>query len=91
MDSYKATLVAREFSQQYWEDYEETFRLVAKLTSSRVVNSLAACYGWKMWQLDVKNAFLYVEIDKDIYMKQLQGPVSHAHLEYVYKLKKTLL
>ncbi|KAL3510913.1 hypothetical protein ACH5RR_030314 [Cinchona calisaya] len=65
-DRFKARLVARGFSQKYGEDYDETFSPVAKMISVRVIISLAASQGWKPWQLDVKNAFLYDELHKDI-------------------------
>jgi len=90
VDRYKARLVARKFSQKYGEDYDETFSSVAKMISVRVVISLAAHHEWELWQLDVKNAFLYDEIDKDIYMEQRDGYVSQVHPEYVCKLKNAL-
>lgn len=40
--------------------------------------------------MDVKNAFLYSELDRDIYMDQPQGFESKIHPEYVCKLKKAL-
>ena len=40
--------------------------------------------------MDVKNAFLHDELDKDIYMKQPRGFESKIHPEYVCKLKKAL-
>jgi len=52
------------------------------------VLALAALHDWKLWQLDVKNAFLYGELDKDIYMEQPPGYVSNSHPNYVCKLKK---
>jgi len=70
VDGYKARLVARGFSQKYGEYYEETFSPVAKMTSVWIVISLAASQGWKLWQLDVKNAFFYGESHKEIYMEQ---------------------
>ncbi|KAK8926585.1 hypothetical protein KSP39_PZI019006 [Platanthera zijinensis] len=60
------------------------------MTSVRMVIALAACQGWRMWQLDVKNAFLYGEIDKDIFMDQPLGFVSEVHPDYVCKLRKAL-
>ncbi|GKV52289.1 hypothetical protein SLEP1_g58877 [Rubroshorea leprosula] len=90
IDRYKARLVARGFSQKYGEDYEETFSLVAKMTSVRIVLALAASQNWKLWQLDVKNAFLYGELDKDIYMQQPPGYVANSHPDFVCKLKKAL-
>ena len=60
------------------------------MTSIRVVLALVACYGWKLWQLDVKNAFLYRELDKDIYMEQPPGYVSSSNSDFMCKLKKAL-
>ncbi|KAK3119631.1 hypothetical protein QOZ80_9AG0673040 [Eleusine coracana subsp. coracana] len=90
IERYKARLVARGFSQQYGLDYEETFSPVAKITTIRVLLALTACKSWKLWQMDVKNAFLHGELDKDIYMEQPRGFESKIHPEYVCKLKKAL-
>jgi len=78
------------FFQKYGEDYEETFSPVAKMISVRLVLALAALHDWKLWQLDVKNVFLYGELDKDIYMEQPPGYVSNSYPNYVCKLKKAL-
>ncbi|GKV36582.1 hypothetical protein SLEP1_g44695 [Rubroshorea leprosula] len=90
IDRYKARLVAHGFSQKYGEDYEETFSPVAKMTSVCTILALVASQNWKLWQLDVKNAFLYGELDKDIYMEQPPGYVANSHPDFVCKLKKAL-
>lgn len=90
INRYKARLVARGFSQQYGRDYDETFSPVARMVTIRTVISLAASKGWKLWQLDVKNAFLYGELDRDIFMEQPPGFVSKKFPSHVCRLKKAL-
>ena len=90
IERYKARLVARGFLQQYGIDYDETFSPLAKMKTIRVLLALAASREWKVWQLDVKNAFLYGELDREIYMEQPQGFERNAHPRYVCKLKKAL-
>lgn len=90
VDRFKARLVARGFSQQLGLDYEDTFSPVAKIQTIRAILALAASKGWKLWQMDVHNAFLYGELDHVIYMMQPTGFESQEHLEYVCKLKKAI-
>ncbi|CAL8099446.1 unnamed protein product [Prunus armeniaca] len=90
IERYKAQLVARGFSQQYGLDYDKTFSPVAKLTTIRVLLALAANKDWNLYQMDVKNAFLHGELDREIYMTQPMGFENEVHLEYVCKLKKAL-
>ena len=48
LDWYKARLVAKGYTQSYGIDYLETFAPVAKMTSVRVLISLAAIHGWQL-------------------------------------------
>jgi hypothetical protein len=50
---YKARLVAKGYAQQYCVGYKDTFSLVARFETIRIVLSLAAQKGWKVFQFDV--------------------------------------
>jgi hypothetical protein len=86
LDRYKAILVAMGFKQQYGIDYEDTFSPVIKSTTIRVILSIAVFKGWHLRQLDVQNAFLHVNIEEDVYMRQPPGYEDKQLSNYVCKL-----
>ena len=90
IERYKARLVAREFSQQCGLDYDETFSPVINIIIVRVLIALAVSKAWKVWQMDVINAFLYGEVNQEIYMEQTKGFAIKEKHEFVCKLRKTL-
>jgi len=90
VDKYKARLVVKGYSQQYGVDYTEVFALVARTETIRLVVALAAQRGWAIYQLDVKSAFLYGELNEEVFMEQPCGYVQKRHEHKVYKLKRTL-
>jgi len=53
----KAHLVARRYTQIEWIDFDETFAPVARLESIRIL-SISCHLGFKLYQMDVKSAFL---------------------------------
>jgi hypothetical protein len=54
----KARLVAQGYSQVEGLDFEETFASVARLEAIRILIAIAASNGLKLYQMDVKSAFL---------------------------------
>lgn len=90
IERYKARLVAQGFSQKFGEDYDATFAPVAKLTTLRVVLSVAVAEKLQVRHFDVKTAFLNGDVEEDIYMRQPEGFVAKGEEHLVCKLKKSL-
>ena len=87
---YKARLVARGFTQIEGIDYEETFAPTAKFVTIRLIVALATSLNWPLDQADIDTAFLWADIDEDIYMQQPEGHVDPNFPEHVCKLLKSL-
>jgi hypothetical protein len=90
VDRYKARLVAKGYKQKYGIDYEEVFAPVARLDTVRLLISLAAHHSWKIYQLDVKSAFLNGVLEEEVYVEQPEGFISQGEEDKVYRLKKAL-
>ncbi len=89
VERYKARLVARDFTQTFGVDYNETFAPVAKFVSIRCILALAAIEDMEIHQMDVKIAFLNGDLEEEIYMEQPEGFTQEGeHL--VCKLHKSL-
>ncbi|XP_031247722.1 aspartate carbamoyltransferase 2, chloroplastic-like [Pistacia vera] len=73
LERYKARLVAKSFRQQARIDYEETFSPVVKIGSVRLVLAIASMENWPLYHMDVNNAFLQGDLQKEIYMHLPQG------------------
>ena len=69
----KARLVAKEYTQKEGIDYKETFSPVAMLKSIKILLSIIAHYDYKIWQTDVKTAFLNGNLEEEIFMMQPEG------------------
>jgi hypothetical protein len=87
---YKPRLVAKGYAQTHGIDYEETFAPVAKMATMRVVIAVVTSRGWVLHQMDVKNAFLHGELQKEVYLDQPLGYGDMSHPDYVCRLRKTL-
>ena len=82
------------YTQIYDSDYYDTFSLVAKMTSIRLLLSMVAMSSWPMYQLDIKNAFLHGDLIEEVNMEQPLGFVAQGESSlvcrprhYLYGLK----
>jgi hypothetical protein len=86
----RGRLVAKGFSQIPGIDFEETFSPVARFETVRLLLALSALEDWEIEALDVKTAFLYGNLDEELYMEQPEGFVVKGQERKVYRLKKAL-
>ena len=90
IERHKAKLVAKGYTQTFGIDYQETFALVAKMNTMRILLSLAARFEWPLQQLDVKNAFLHEDLKEEVYMELPPSFEEQLRKGKVCKLKKSL-
>ena len=69
----KARLVAKGYNQEEGIDYEETFAPVARLEAIRMLLAYASIMNFKLYQMDVKSAFLNGLIQEEVYVEQPPG------------------
>jgi hypothetical protein len=86
----KTHLVAQGFSQVEGLDFGETFAHVACLEAIRILLAFAASKGFKLYQMNMKNAFLNGVIQEEVYVRQPLGFENPEYSNRVYKLLKAL-
>jgi hypothetical protein len=86
----KARLVAKGYSQVEGLDFGETYAPVARLESIRILLAYATYHGFKLYQMDVKSAFLNGPIKEEVYVEQPPNFEDSEDPNHVYKLFKAL-
>lgn len=66
----KVRLVIKGYNQKEGIDYEETFALVARLESIRILLAFACYTNFTLFQMDVKSTFLNGFIMEKVYVEQ---------------------
>ena len=83
-------MVAKGFTQVYGIDFEETFSLVARFETVRILLALAVLEDWDIESLNVKTTYLYGKLDEEIYMDQPEGYIKKGQERKVCRLLKSL-
>ncbi|KAL4573036.1 hypothetical protein LXL04_019829 [Taraxacum kok-saghyz] len=86
----KARLVAKGFTQIEGLDYDETYAPVARLKAIRMFLTYAAYKPFKVYQMEVKIAFLNGELKEECYVQQPPGFVNLSFPNHCYKLRKAV-
>jgi hypothetical protein len=86
----KVRFVAKGYSQVEGLKFDETFAPVARLESIRMLLAYATHHDFKLYQMNVKSAFLNGPIKEDVYVEQPPSFKSEEYPNHVYKLYKTL-
>jgi hypothetical protein len=73
IQKYKARWVVRGFEQVEGSNFNETFASVVKPMSYKALFAIAAAMDYEIEQMDVKTAFLYGDIDEEVYVEQPTG------------------
>jgi hypothetical protein len=86
----KAWLVAKDYSHVEDLDFDKTFTPVARLESIHMLLAYATHHGFKLYQMDVKSAFLNGQIKEEEYVEQPPSFKSEKYPNHIYKLHKAL-
>ena len=87
----KARLIAQGYNQKEGIDFDETFALVARIEAIRLLLAFTCHMYFKLFQMDMKSAFLNGFIQEEVYVEQPPSFEDHEKPNHVYKLQKTLL
>ncbi|GKC66317.1 putative ribonuclease H-like domain-containing protein, partial [Tanacetum coccineum] len=86
----KARLVAQGYTQEEGIDYDEVFAPVARIEAIRLFLAYASFKDFVVYQMDVKNVFLYEKIEEEVYVCQPPGFEDLDFPDRVYKVEKAL-
>ena len=83
---YKARLVAQGFSQRPGFDYDETYSPVVDAITFRYLVSFAVHEKLDMRLMDVVTAYLYGNLENDIYMRIPESSTCLKHANQIQKI-----
>ena len=90
IDKYSARLVVKGYKQKGGVDYFDTYSLVTRITSIRMLVAIATLHNLEIHRMDVKIAFLNGELNEEIYMEQPEGFIVPGQEKKVCRLVKSL-
>nr|GEV16998.1 putative ribonuclease H-like domain-containing protein [Tanacetum cinerariifolium] len=86
----KARLVAQGYTQEEGIDYDKGFALFARIEALRLFLAYASFKDFVVYEMDIKSAFIYGNIKKEVYVYQPLGFEDPYFSDREYKVEKTL-
>ena len=86
----KSRLVAQGYTQVEGVDFDESFTPVARLKSVRILMSIACTMNFKIYQMDVKCAFLNGYLNEEVFVEKPKDFEDPHFPNHVLRLKKAL-
>jgi hypothetical protein len=86
----RARLVGKGFTQREGVDFNEVFSPVVRFETVRIHLALAALENWHITAVDVRNAYLYGELDEELYVREPEGFRTPANKGKVRRLLRAL-
>nr|GEY76964.1 zinc finger, CCHC-type [Tanacetum cinerariifolium] len=90
IEKFKARLVIQRIRQKSGIDYFDTYALVARIITIRLLIAMASIHNLIIHQMDVKIVFLNGKLDEEIYMNKPQGFIMPGNENKVCKLIKSI-
>ena len=84
INTYKTRLVVKGYAQVFGVDYFDTFAPITRLDTVRMLLAIATQKQWKIYQLDVKSAFLNGFLKEEIYVEQPEGLQKEMKTRCIY-------
>jgi hypothetical protein len=81
--------VAKGYSLVKGLDFKEFFALVGSLESIHILLTYVTQHDFKLYQMDVKSAFMNGSIKEEVYAEQPSSFKSEGYPNHIYKLYKT--
>ena len=82
--------MAQGYTQVEGVDFDESFAPMARLESIHILMSIACTMNFKLYQMDVKCAFLNGCLNEEVFFEQPKGFEDHHFPGQVMRLKKAL-
>ena len=86
----KAHLVSKGYNQEEGIEFDESFAPIARIEAIRLFLAYATHKSFTVYQMDVKMAFLYGELEEEVYVSQTKGFIDPDHPDDVYVLYKAV-